>query len=195
MFREYLFRPGSNTSCGLILSATLTFIAAPACAGECGDSSPDYVATRTISVGGATSTAIVSVSGAKVREEHSAGGHKMIVIDLFSSGIRYLIDPDRRQASRVPPPETRGGRAETRVVEEKSAGGATIRHAQFKSNDKWVDLSTTTCRSDGIMTHQTFYTMDPRGRLQSGKLSQTNIHVGSLPASLFELPSDITLTP
>ena len=92
-----------------------------------------------------------------MREEQNVGGHKLIHLRLFGEGKEYIIDPERKIAQLIPRPAN-GGRSntQTRIVEEKGADGLTVRHAQFKSKDKWVELSTTSCRADGAMTRQTF---------------------------------------
>jgi len=175
-------------------AAAVALVCTPARAGECGSRTPDYTASRTVSVGGKTVTSLVAVSGDKMREEQHLGSHKLILLHLFGERKEYIIDPERKMASSIPAPANgRQPNMETRIVEEKGADGLTVRHAQFKSRDKWVELSTTSCRADGVMARQTFYSMDPQGRIVSGRISQSDIRVGPLPANLFELPSDVTI--
>jgi len=59
---------------------------------------------------------------------------------------------------------------------------------------RWLDLSRTTCRMDGIMVRQSFASLDPAGREVNGTVVQNQIRVAPQLPSLFELPPGLRLS-
>jgi hypothetical protein len=160
-------------------------------AAECGNDTPDYTAKRTITVNGSPMVLLVFVSGSRTREEQDVGGKTMIVLRLPEQNTSYAFDPGSKQGVRLPPVQQKQNK--TRVVDEPDADGSRLRHLQFLSDGKWVELSATKCSAVGVMLHQTFTSFDQQGRLVTGELTQTDVKIAPLPASLFRLPDGVVI--
>ncbi len=159
---------------------------------ECGVRTPDYAAERTVTVAGKTVAMRVNVSGSNVREETDVGNGLRVTIRA-SSGRRVVVfDLQTRTGMVLPTPSNIG--LPTRSIDEVAKDGRRIRVQQVESRGRWLETSRTTCRGDGVMLDQTFVSVDARGQELSGSVAQGNIRVDSQPASLFEVPPDITMT-
>lgn len=181
------FGPGLATSALLVslLHAELAFAA------ECGEGSPDYTAVRTVSVGGKTFTAKVSVSGTRQREE--ALGEPSLVTLRLPDGV-YVYDPRTKTGTKIPPPPL-PPKQQTRKLEDRRSDGGKVVRLQFLAEGQWRDLSTTVCNAEGVMTAQDFKSFDPNGRLVQGHITQSGVNVGPTPASLFLIPADVKMKP
>lgn len=168
----------------------------PAKAAECGSSSPDYTARRILVIGQETKVSKVYVSGFKVREEESSNdGKQTVVLRLPEQGVSYILDPDGKTALLFPlPPGPGATKQRTRQAVDKRPDGTVVRRFQILSGGEWRDISTTTCRPDGVMLEQEFTFVDPHGHLLVGRLTQSIIDVGPLPKTLFDVPGSIEIS-
>lgn len=164
-------------------------------AAECGNNSPDYTARRTLIIGLVTKVSKVYVSGSKVREEEDGSdGGQIVVLRLPEQGVSYVFHPDRKDALLLPfPPKPDAPKQRTRKAVDKRPDGTIVRRFQLLSGGEWRDVSTTTCRPDGVMLEQAFDFIDPHGNLLAGSLTQRDIEVGPLPKTLFEVPESIVI--
>ena len=164
-------------------------------AGECGNSSPDYTARRTLIIGHETKVSKVYVSDSKVREEENGSdGRQTVVLRLPEQGVSYIFDPAGKEAFLLPfPPKPDTPKQRTRKAVDKRPDGTIVQRFQLLSGGEWRDISTTTCRPDGVMLEQAFTFVDPHGNLLAGSLIQRDIEVGPLPKALFEVPEPIVI--
>lgn len=160
-------------------------------AAECGAMSPSYRAERTLTIGGGTVKSVVYASETDFREETVVRGHRVVTLRLLKSGFLYTFDTTTKEGLKLlVPPQPQN--TKTRTVEQKS-GDETVYHKQFESRGRWVELSATHCNSAGVMTAQTFTTIDPEGNMVDGTIGQANIVVGPVDPVLFQVPSNVTL--
>jgi hypothetical protein len=162
---------------------------------ECGPASPDYTARRNLVIGEESTVSKVYVSGFKVREEqNNAGGKQTVVLRLPEQGVSYVVDPIRNEALRLPlPPRPDATTERARQTVETRPDGLVVRRFQLLSGGDWRDVSTTTCRPDGVMLEQAFTFIDPRGNMLAGRLTQSNIDVAPLQRGLFEIPDTVKM--
>ena len=193
MFPICRYRAASKSLVCAVTCAAPLVSAALAKAAECGEGAPDYKAHRTVAIGGETKTIEVYVSGSKLREEEANGGHKLVVLRLPERGLKFVYDPQKKEGLRLPLPTPPNSKQPTRTTVDRLANGTFIRHLQIQNGSEWQESSTTTCRTDRIMTGQTFTWFDRHGNLETGKLTQSDIVVGPLPEELFEVPAEVTL--
>jgi hypothetical protein len=167
----------------------------PAAAGECGDTSPDYSARRVLTIGDETKVSKVYISGMKMREEEAGpNGRHSVVIRLPEQGVNYVFDPGRREGVQLKlPPPPAASKTNSRQTVDKQPDGTAIRHTQLLADGEWKDVTTTVCRPDGVMLEQKFILLDTHGNLLNGRLTQSDIDVGPLSKSLFEVPASVVL--
>lgn len=180
-----------SPACSVIVAAAWAGMVGQAGADECGAGTPDYTATRTVTVDGRSIVLQVFMSGLRMREEQAIGGGKMIVLRLPAQHLGYAFDPASKHGVQLPEPPNIQNR--TRVVDEPGPDGTHVKHLQFRSSGAWVDISTTQCSATGIALHQTFASIDLQGNPTHGEMTQTNIRIGRLPDALFRLPDNITI--
>ncbi len=186
-------RPGHRTrSCSLLAAFGLAMARLPAAHAECGLAAPDYAAERIVDVSGNVSRMRVHVSGGKMREETDLGQGVRVTIRDPEQGRVVVFDPATAQGTALPAPH--GGRLPSRHQDEATPEGGRTRTLQVERAGRWLDLSRTTCRMDGIMVRQSFVSLDPAGREISGTVMQTQIQVAPQLPSLFELPSGLRLS-
>lgn len=173
------------------VAAMLLLAVSPADAyAECGLPTPDYSAERVVDVSGHVVRMRVHVSDRKLREEADLGQGERVTIRR--PGQRSIVfDPATRRGTVLPEPQ--GPRLPSRHQDE-IPDGAPTRIVQVEKNGRWLDLSRTTCRSDGIIVKQSFVSLDPQGREVTGTVTQDNIYVAPQPHALFELPSGLHLS-
>jgi hypothetical protein len=168
----------------------------PASAGDCGDTSPDYSARRVVTVGDETKVSKVYISGWKTREEQTGpNGRQSITILLPEQGVHYIFDPGRREGVqlKLPPRPPAASKTNSRQTVDKQPDGTAVRHTQLLADGEWKDVTTTICRPDGVMLEQKFIFPDINGNLLNGRLTQSDINVGPLSKSLFEVPASVVL--
>lgn len=183
----------SRRICSVAFGAATALIGAcgVSAAAECGVMSPSYRAERTLTIGGSTIKSVVYESGTDFREETDVRGHRVVTLRLPKSGFLYTFDTTTKEGLKLPvPPQPRN--TKTRTVEEKS-GDDTVYHKQFESRGRWIELSATHCNMAGVMTAQTFTSIDPQGNMVDGTIGQGNIVVGPVDPGLFQVPLNVTL--
>ena len=186
-------RPGRRIrSCSLMAALGLALAWPLAGRAECGLATPDYAAERTVDVDGKISRMRVHVSGAKIREETDLGQGVRVTIRDPEQGRVVVFDPATAQGTALPAPH--GGRLPSRHQDQATPEGGRTRTLQVERAGRWLDLSRTTCRMDGIMVRQSFASLDPAGREVSGTVVQNQIQVAPQSPSLFELPSGLRLS-
>jgi hypothetical protein len=164
-------------------------------AAECGSTSPDYTARRTLIIGSETKISKVYVSGSKVREEeNSPDGKKLVVLRLPDQGVGYVFDSTGHEALLLPlPPRPDAPKNSTRQTLDKHLDGTVVQRLQLLSGGEWKDISTTTCRADNVMIERAFTFIDQQGKLLAGSLTQSDIDVRPLPKTTFEVPQSVAI--
>lgn len=186
-------RPGRRTrSYSLLAALGLALAQPPAARAECGLVAPDYAAERVVDVGGNVARMRVHASGGKTREETDLGQGVRVTIRDPEQGRVVVFDPATAQGTALPAPH--GGRLPSRHQDEATPEGGRTRTLQVERAGRWLDLSRTTCRADGIMVRQSFASLDPAGREVSGTVVQDQIQVAPQSPSLFELPPGLRLS-
>jgi hypothetical protein len=160
---------------------------------ECGVPAPDYAADRRITVSGHEIRMQVHSSGNRTREEADLGGGLRVTIQGLSGGRTVTFDPQARQGMELPSPH--GVRPPGRVVDEVRPDGTRGRIQQVQSHGRWLEVSRTTCRADGVMLMQNFVSIDPKGQEITGSVTQDHIQLGAQPAALFEVPPGVHVAP
>ncbi len=158
---------------------------------ECGLPTPDYAAERTVTVAGNVARMRVHVSTDAIREETDQNGGTRVTIRDLRAGHAVAYDPATRQGKELPRP--RGSRPPGRTLDEIGADGTRIRVQQIQSSGRWLELSRTTCRVDGVMLRQSFVSLDPQGREVTGTVTQDRILIGPQPAALFTVPPEVQI--
>ena len=158
---------------------------------ECGMPTPDYEARRTVGVGGGVVVAEVHVSSGKVRESVDLGGGARVTIRGLAGGRAVVFDPRSRVGAELP--VATGVHLPTRAVDEALPDGTRTRVQQVQSKGRWLEVSRTTCRADGVMLDQTFVSVDGRGREVSGHVRQEDVRLRAQPPPLFEVPPDVAV--
>jgi hypothetical protein len=177
------------TACSTIL---LLGCPSTAFADECGNKTPDYTAHRTITIGNDVKQITVYISGEQIREEADNG--KVITLRFPIKGDTYVFRPDDKEgihfkAPAKPPQLT----LRTRVVSDIQPNGNTLKHNQIFGDDKWQDVSTTTCRADNVMLSEQFIVVDPNKQMVRGSAQQTEISIHPLSTDLFRVPSSVNI--
>ncbi len=186
-------RPGRRTrSCSLLAALGLLTAWPPAARAECGLPTPDYAADRTVDVAGNVTRMRVQASGGKVREETDLGQGVRVTLRDPEQGRTVVFDPATGQGTALPPPP--GGRLPSRHQDEAGPDGGRTRILQVERAGRWLDLSRTTCRADGIMVRQSFVSLDAAGHEITGGVVQSQIRVAPQPASLFVPPAGLRLS-
>ena len=175
----------SRGSAALILA----LVAGGARASDCAGVAPSYVAERTVTVGDASFHTQVYASGDREREDARFEGHTRITIRTPAGTT--VFEPDLHRGIEMPIPDA--PRQQTRHIDSVEADGTRLRITQFQRGQSWIELSRTTCRSDGVMIRRDFVTIDSQGRELKGNLIQDHIRLGSVPPERFSIPSDVTL--
>ena len=170
------------------LLALLVAFPISARAGECGEPSPDYQAERIVTVGNSHDRIVVYVSGAMVREERGTANALSVTIRDLQRGQTIVFDPHTGHSTVRPSPPRPTRSTTTRTLHEVATDGSHVHVLQFQRGDAWLDLSRTICRPDGIMTRQTFISLDPQGHEVEGTVTQDRIKVGTIPPDRFRLP-------
>ena len=170
------------------LLALLVAFPISARAGECGEPSPDYKAERIVTVGDSHDRMVVYVSGVMVREERGTTDGLRVTIRDMQRGQTIVFDPHTGHSTVLPLPPRPTRSTTTRTLREVATDGSHVRVLQFQRGDAWLDLSRTICRPDGIMTRQTFISLDPQGHEVEGTVTQDRIKIGTIPSDLFRLP-------
>jgi hypothetical protein len=171
-----------------IFAALLVAFPFAARAGECPGPHPDYKAERIVTVGDSRDRMTVYVSGALVREERSTPEGMSVTIRDLGSGRTTVFNPHTGRSMVLPSPRGRPRSVITRTLDEAAANGMHVYVVQFLRDAAWQDVSRTRCRQDGIMTRQTFISLDPRGQEVEGILTQDQIEIGPLSTDLFRMP-------
>jgi hypothetical protein len=165
----------------------------PAAGGECGGASPDYTARRSVTIGNATEAMRVYVSGSKMREEHT-GPRSSVVIRLPEQHTTYIFNPERNEGVQLTLPPPPAPKLDGRMVVDTRADGTISRRFQLRNETgEWTDVSTTICRADGVMLEQRFGVPDGHGNIIDSRLSQSEIVVGTIAASLFVVPPMVVM--
>lgn len=159
-------------------------------AGECNTLSPDYVAERIVTVGASTERMTVYVAGSLVREETDTSDGVRVTIRDLHLGRTVVFDPHTGRSTVLlfPPRPVRA--APTRTLDEVGPDGMRLHVLQLQRGAHWLDLSRTSCRPDGIMSRQTFVSLDPSGHEIEGTVTQDHIRIGTLSPRLFQPPSN-----
>ncbi len=187
-------RPGHRIrSCSLLAAFGLLNAWPLAGRAECGLPTPDYAADRIVDVAGNVTQMRVQVSGGKVREETDLGQGVRVTIRDPEQGRAVVFDPATGRG--VALPEPRGGRLPSRHQDEAAPDGERTRILQVERAGRWLDLSRTTCRADGIMVRQSFVSLDAAGHEVGGTVVQNQIRVAPQPSSLFAVSPDGRLSP
>ncbi len=161
-------------------------------ADECGNTTPDYTAHRTIVIGNDTKQLRVYISGAKVREEADNG--KIITLRFPEKGDTYVFRPaDNTGIHFKAPARPPQLMLRTRVVSEKLPDGNILRHNQIFGDNEWKDVSTTICRADNILSSEQFVVVDPDKHMLHGTVQQNGVIIRQLPANLFEVPPSVNI--
>ena len=184
-------RPSTSLSrsCRLLPALVLLLSFQGGQARDCAAQAPDYAAERSVTVGGATFQMKISSSGDREREEAKIGGKTKVTLRTPAGSTTF--DPDARRGVEVPSGTAR--QPSTRYVDSAEPDGQSRRVTQFLRNGSWIDLSRTTCRSDGVMIRREFVTVDAQGREVTGEMVQDNIVVGPVPGDMFIVPGSIIL--
>lgn len=182
--------PSSRSLFSRGLAASLLVLAAGgARASDCAGAAPSYVAERVVTVGDASFHTRVYASGDREREDARLDGRTRITIRTPTGTTTF--EPDLRRGVEVPVPDAPG--RQTRHIDTVEADGTRVRVIQFQRGEGWIELSRTTCRSDGVMIRRDFVTVDGQGRELRGSLTQDHIRLGPVPPETFSIPPDVVL--
>lgn len=178
-----------SRSCRLLPALVLLLSSQAGQARDCAAQAPDYAAERSVTVGGATFQTKISSSGDREREEAKVGGKTRVTLRTPAGSTTF--DPDARRGVELPSGAARP--PSTRYVDTAEPSGQLLRVTQFLRNGGWIDLSRTTCRSDGVMIRREFVTVDAQGREVTGEMVQDHIAVGPVSSDMFIVPGNIIL--
>lgn len=158
---------------------------------ECGMPTPDYEASRRVMVGDNEIRLRVHVSGSKTREESEQGGATHTTIRGLPGGRVVIFDTQAGQGTELPSPS--GARLPGRAMDEVRPDGTRTHIQQVERGSRWLELSRTTCRPDGVMLRQSFVSLDPQGKEVVGSVVQDNIRLGLQSPSMFQVPPEVRI--
>ena len=150
--------------------------------------SPDYEAERIVTVGNSTDRITVYVSGPMIREEKKMPDGLRVTIRDLRSGRTIVLNPGTGRSTTLPMPPRPIDPSMTRTLTESGPGDTRVYVVQIQRSGRWLELSRTGCRADGIMTQQSFISLDPQGHEVEGVIRQDQIKIGPLSPNLFQIP-------
>lgn len=184
-------RTGTVIAAGL-LASVLAQAGQAWAVGECKKfGSPSFSADRTVSIGGHVIQSKVAVANGKEREEFEVEGHRQV--RLVNPGRIVTYDPEARTGSvqTVPkPPAPPKGSLRIDITPEGDSKMVTL--SIRNQAGAWEQLTRTTCRSDGVPLAQDF-TASINGAKTRGTMTLSNVALGPVAPSAFELPAGIRL--
>jgi hypothetical protein len=131
----------------------------------------------------------VAVSTEKERTEEVGGAGTVRIVDLATVAM-FVLNPKTKSAVTVPPPPKppKQEGAETFVDREPAKNGLVAVTMGLKTPKGKEWLFQMTCRPDGIWVERKSKT--PQGFVS---MQQSDIKIGPVPASQFEVPSDYNM--
>jgi hypothetical protein len=173
------------------LASTLAF-GAPALANEClRVAAGSYSADRSVSGPEGTQRVRIYVSGGKKREEGPGQAGPEVKITSGPSSGTVVFNPEKKTGLRLPAPPSQK-RRDIKVDSRDLGDGTVAITVTADVNGQPQQISSMTCRKDGVLVEARHVMPDERGNPKGTLVVRdSNVVVGPQPASLFATPSGI----